>query len=431
MVRIIVSQIGDNRPFRRPEPFRMTSLASLSLEAARDHILAAIQPIAGTTQVAIRAALGRILAADVQAPIDVPGADNSAMDGYAVRHADLADAHDTSLKVVGQAFAGHPCAVAVAPGQAVRIMTGGVLPTGCDTVVMQEDCERNGDAVTLRGTHAAGQHVRRRGEDMAVGSIALAAGKRCGPAEIGVLASLGIAEVTVHRPLRVTFFSTGDELAALGAPLAPGQVYDSNRYTLHSVLQQAGCEVLDLGRIADTPETLADTLRHAAHEADLVLTTGGVSVGEADFIGTLVARLGTVSLTMVDMKPGRHVVFGEIAGTPIFGLPGNPAAALVAYHQLVLPALRKRSGLSPLPACMKFPARTAVTLHKRAGRTEFIRAFWQTDDNGDAIVQPAGAQGAGMLSSLARANCYVVLPPECSSVIAGEHVQVQPFDSFL
>ena len=409
----------------------MTSPASLSLEAARDHILAAIQPISGTTQVAIRAALGRILAADVQAPIDVPGADNSAMDGYAVRHADLVNTHDTTLQVVGQAFAGHPYADAVAPGQAVRIMTGGVLPTGCDTVIMQEDCERDGNAVALRGTHAAGQHVRRRGEDMATGSVALAAGKRCGPAEIGVLASLGIAEVTVHRPLKVAFFSTGDELAALGTPLAPGQVYDSNRYTLHGLLQQAGCEALDLGRIADTPEALADALRHAAHEADLVLTTGGVSVGEADFIGTLVTRLGTVSLATVDMKPGRHIVFGEIAGTPIFGLPGNPAAALVTYHQLVLPALRKRSGLSPLPACVSFPAHTATALHKRAGRTEFIRALWQTDGDGGAIVQPAGAQGAGMLSSLARANCYVVLPAECSGVAAGELVQVQPFDSFL
>ena len=404
---------------------------SLSLEAARHHILAAIQPIAGTTSVAIRAALGRILAADVRAPIDVPGADNSAMDGYAVRRADLANEHGTTLKVVGQAFAGRPYLDAVAPGQAVRIMTGGLLPASCDTVVMQEDGERSGDEVTLRGTHTLGQHVRRRGEDLLTGSVALAAGKRCGPAEIGVLASLGITEVAAYRPLRVAFFSTGDELAALGMPLAPGQVYDSNRYTLHGVLQQAGCEAYDLGRIADTPEALADALRHAAREADLVLTTGGVSVGEADFIGMLVARLGTVSLTRVDMKPGRHVVFGAIAGTPVFGLPGNPAAALVTYHQLVLPALRKRAGLLPLPSCVSFPARTPVALHKRAGRTEFIRAFWQADDNGDAIVQPAGAQGAGMLSSLARANCYVILPAECNGIAAGELVQVQPFESFL
>ena len=409
----------------------MNSPTSFSLEAARSHILNAIQPIIGTTVVAIRSALGRILAIDVQAPIDVPGADNSAMDGYAVRHADLANGSGTTLQVVGQAFAGHPYAGAVTPGQAVRIMTGGVLPAGCDTVVMQEDCERSGDAVILHGTHKSGQHVRRQGEDLSAGSVALAAGKRCGPAEIGVLASLGITEVTVFRSLRVAFYSTGDELAALGTPLASGQVYDSNRYTLHGVLQQAGCEAYDLGRIADTPEALADALRHAAHETDLVLTTGGVSVGEADFIGTLVARLGTVSLTMVDMKPGRHVVFGEIADTPVFGLPGNPAAALVTYHQLVLPALRKRAGLSPLPTCVNFPARSAVALRKRAGRTEFIRAFWQTDDNGNAIVQPAGAQGAGMLSSLARANCYVVLPAECSGIAAGEHVQVQPFDSFL
>jgi molybdopterin molybdotransferase len=401
--------------------------SALSAAEARDRMLAEVAPVGGREFVPLRSALGRILATDIIAPHDVPAHDNSAMDGYAVRFDSLDTAGETRLSVVGTAFAGNSFSGLVGKGQAVRIMTGAVLPAGADCVVVQEATRIEDGMVIVPAGQRLGQNTRRAGEDLARGAVALAAGKRVGPAELGLIASLGIAEVAVKRRLRVAFFSTGDELASIGKPLAPGEVYDSNRYTLHGLLTRLGAEIIDMGVVPDVPEALEATLREAAEVADAIITTGGVSVGEADFVRDVLARLGAVSFWKLNIKPGRPMAFGKIGKAWLFGLPGNPVAVMVSYTQFALDALHRLSGLDPLPLRPLLNVTAANAIKKQPGRREYLRGTVAAVD-GQWQVNTVGNQGSGVLRSMSEANCFVVLPEDCAGVQAGDSVQVQLFE---
>ena len=398
----------------------------LGLDEARARILAALSPLSGWERVPVRAALGRVLAQDLIAPCNVPAHDNSAMDGFAVRAADLDASAETALKVVGTAFAGRPFTGMVSARQAVRIMTGAAIPPGADTIVVQEVVRRDGEQVFIPAGQRAGQNLRRAGEDLAEGAVALAAGSRCGAAELGLIASLGIGEVAVRRRLRVAFFSTGDEVASIGRPLAPGEIYDSNRYTLFGVLSALGCELIDMGVVADDPAALEAAMRAAADNADVIITSGGVSVGEADFIRELMARLGEVAFWKLAIKPGRPMAFGRIGNAVLFGLPGNPVAVMVTFHQLVQDALLTLMGVTPLAPPQRFPVRSTFAMKKQPGRIEYLRGRLQWAPAGPSVAI-AASQGAGVLRSMSAADCYIVLPEDCSAVAEGDTVFVEPF----
>lgn len=414
----------------QPKPSETSPKTFLGVEQARSAILAAIAPIVGWERVAVRSALGRVLAQDVIAPCNVPAHDNSAMDGYAVRAADLAASGDTTLTVVGTAFAGRPFSGIVGTGQAIRIMTGAAIPEGADTIVVQEVTRTEEKQVIIPPGQRALQNLRRAGEDLALGGTALAAGRRCGPAELGLIASLGIAEVTVRRRLRVAFFSTGDEIASIGRPLAPGEVYDSNRYTLFGALQHLGCDLIDMGVIADDPAALEAAFDEASQAADVIITSGGVSVGEADFIREMMRRMGEVAFWKLAIKPGRPMAFGRIGKAVLFGLPGNPVAVLVTFYQFVQDALLKLMGVTPLPPAELFEASCTERIHKQAGRCEYLRGRLSRED-GQVRVSPAAAQGSGILRSMSEADCFIVLPEDCTGVLAGERVLVQPFHGLV
>ncbi|RLJ65183.1 molybdopterin molybdotransferase MoeA [Sulfurisoma sediminicola] len=398
---------------------------SLSVDAARRIVLDTLQAVAGHERLFIRQALGRVLAADVISPVDVPAHDNSAMDGWAVRHADLAAVGETRLKSIGTAFAGRAFEGKLGAGETVRIMTGAVMPQGADTVVIQEVAKVEEGAVVVPAGQRLGQNARRAGEDLKAGAAAIAAGKLLRPAELGIIASLGIAEVSVRRRVRVALFSTGDELCSIGTPLFPGAVYDSNRYTLWGMLTRLGCEVIDMGVVKDDPAALEAAFREAASCADAIVTSGGVSVGEADFIKQLMEQLGEVAFWKIAMKPGRPMAFGRIGGEGkeddgawLFGLPGNPVAVMVTFYQFVRPALLKLMGMDPVPEFPAFPARCVEPMKKGRGRTEFQRGVLFLE-NGEWCVRPTGHQGSGILSSMARADCFIVLEPERGKVEKG------------
>jgi len=390
-----------------------------------------VTPVPMIERVALRSALGRVLAEDIVSPFDVPAHDNTAMDGWAVRHADLAAEGETVLRQVGEAFAGHPYTGSVGAGECVRVMTGAVLPTGTDCVVVQEVVRVDARGVRVPPGQRAGQHLRYRGEDLARGKPCVHGGCVLGPAHIGLLASLGLPEVPVRRRLRVAFFSTGDELVSIGEPLAPGAIYDSNRYTLHGMLTRLGCEVHDLGVVRDDPAALEAALAAAAADADVVITTGGVSVGEADFTRAILARLGEAAFWKIAMRPGRPLAFGRVGHALFFGLPGNPVAVMITFYQFVREALLAAAGVSQgseLPM-LQVPARDAI--RKKPGRTEYQRAIVEQDAQGQWSVQLTGQQGSGVLSSMARANCLIVLEHGRGSVAAGEPVTVVLFDGLV
>lgn len=390
-----------------------------------------VTPVPLIERVALRGALGRVLAEDIVSPFDVPAHDNTAMDGWAVRHADLSCGEETVLRQVGEAFAGHPYTGEVGAGECVRVMTGAVLPTGTDCVVVQEVVRVDARGVCVPPGQRAGQHLRYRGEDLARGKPCINAGCVLGPAHIGLLASLGLPEVPVRRRLRVAFLSTGDELVSIGEPLAPGAIYDSNRYTLHGMLTRLGCEVHDLGVVRDDPAALEAALSAAAADADVVITTGGVSVGEADFTRAILARLGEAAFWKIAMRPGRPLAFGRVGDALFFGLPGNPVAVMITFYQFVREALLAAAGAShggALPM-LQVPARDAI--RKKPGRTEYQRAIVEQDTQGRWSVHLTGQQGSGVLSSMARANCLIVLEHGRGPVAAGEPVSVVLFDGLV
>ncbi|MBI5922014.1 MAG: molybdopterin molybdotransferase MoeA [Betaproteobacteria bacterium] len=409
---------------------------ALTVCRAQEIILGLVAPLSGHERVFIKRGLNRVLAEDVIAPLNVPAHDNSAMDGFAVRHADLAPSGETRLNIVGTAFAGRAFEGSLKPGDAVRIMTGARVPAGLDCIVIQEDTRVEGPAgtaVVIPPGQRAGQNFRHAGEDLRAGQPALRAGKLLRPAEIGLLASLGQVEILLHRRLRAAIFSTGDELVSLGNPLQPGQVYDSNRYTITTMLERLGCEVIDMGVVKDDPATLEKTLQAAASCSDVIITSGGVSVGEADFIRSLMSRLGEVAFWKIAMKPGRPMAFGKIGNTGnspwLFGLPGNPVAVMVTFYQFVRPALLKMMGAQPA-ALPTFRVPCLKPLKKAPGRTEFQRGLL-LQDQGIWSVQPTGAQGSGILSSMADANCLIVLEHERGNVAAGEIVCVQAMEGLV
>jgi molybdopterin molybdotransferase len=415
-------------------PSPLASGDELPVAAARAAIAAALRPITGTERVELAQALGRVLAADLVSPIAVPSHDNSAMDGYALRGADLRSDTATRLQAVpGTVFAGTPFVGYLAPGECVRIMTGAVMPPGLDTVVPIELCRVAGGVVSLQpGVLRAGDNRRRRGEDLTQGGTALAAGRLLRPADLGLAASLGIDRLTVMRRLRVALFSTGDELCEPGQALAPGQVYDSNRASLRGALQRLGVEVLDLGLVADDPALLRATIDQAIAQADAVVTSGGVSMGDADHTRDLLAARGEVAFWKVAMRPGRPFAFGPLHGTGgktsfLFALPGNPVAALVTFYAFARDALLALAGATPAPLA-RLSARSVADIRKRPGRTEYQRVIVAPGADGGWDVRSTGAQGAGVLRSMSQANALLVLGHDQGSVAAGDMVEVWLFD---
>jgi len=404
---------------------------ALKLADALARILAEVKVVDGSETVAVRSALGRVLGADVASRIDVPSHTNSAMDGYAVIGADLPADAETRLDVIGTSAAGRPFGGAVAAGQCVRIMTGAPMPAGADTVVMQENVSREGDMAIIGAGQKPGQHVRQAGEDIAAGSIALRSGTLLMPAQVGILGSLGVGEVSVRRRPRVAFFSTGDELRSVGEPLGEGQIYDSNRYTIHGMLTRLGVEVLDMGIVRDERDAVEQAFARAAALADAVVTSGGVSVGDADYVTEALERAGTVGFWKVAIKPGRPLAFGRIGGALFFGLPGNPNSVMATFYQLVQPALQALAGMPDPSPPLTMPAVSASALRKKPGRTEFQRGVLSHGADGRLVVHKTGHQGSGVLSSMAAANCFIVLPEDAGPVSEGDEVTVQPFAAFV
>ena len=399
---------------------------AMAVERARALIRQFLAPVTATERVTIRAAQGRVLAQDIVSPITVPGHDNSAMDGWAVRFADLRIDGETELKRAGESFAGKPHGGAIGSGEAVRIFTGGIMPAGSDSVVMQERAQETPDGVRVAAgaLSKAGQNRRFAGEDLKKGQLVFATGQPVRPAEMGMLASLGIGEVTVYRKLRVAFFSTGDELRSVGTALAEGQIYDSNRYTLYGMLTRLNCDIIDMGVVPDVPEELERAFATAAANADVVITSGGVSVGEADYVRQLLDKLGEVLFWKIAMKPGRPLAYGKIGSAHFFGLPGNPVAVMVTFYAFVRDALLVLSGQRDAGPMPMFKAALSAPIKKVPGRTEYQRGILTPDAAGGWTVRTTGDQGSGILSSMSQANCFIVLPTPTGNVAAGEVVDV-------
>ncbi len=404
---------------------------ALKLADALERILAESHAVGGAETLPVRSALGRVLAADIVSAIDVPSHSNSAMDGYALAGADLAAEGDTRLEVIGVAAAGRPFGGEIRTGQCVRIMTGASMPPGTDTVVMQEHVVRDRDTATIRAGQTAGQHVRQAGEDIGAGEVALAAGTLVMPAELGMLASLGIGEVSVRRRPRVAIFSTGDELRSVGEPLGAGQIYDSNRTTVYGMLTRLGVEIIDMGILRDERAAVERAFAEAAARADAIVTSGGVSVGDADHVTQALERVGSVGFWKVAMKPGRPLAFGRVGDALLFGLPGNPVSAMATFYQLVQPAIQALAGLPDPAPPLTVTAVAADALRKKPGRREFQRGFLTRSGEGHLVVRSAGRPGSGILSSMGEANCFIVLPEDAGPVAAGEEVAVQPFVAFV
>ncbi len=409
---------------------------ALPVAQAQEFIARLVPRVRTVESVALRTALGRVLARDIVSAIDVPAHDNSAMDGYALRAADLHADADTLLPVAGTGLAGQNFEGSVAPGQCVRITTGAVMPAGLDTVIPQEftQTEADGRVRIPAGVVRVGDNRRRAGEDLARGSAALSAGRVLRPADLGLLASLGQGEVPVWRRLRVAFFSTGDELRSIGEPLPAGCVYDSNRYTIWAMLQRLGVETIDLGVVRDDPVALRAAFESAAASADAVITSGGVSVGEADHTKKIMAELGDVLFWRIAMRPGRPMAIGRISNgghdAILFGLPGNPVAVMVTFYAFVREALLAMSGATGAAPPMLRAACT-TPLRKKPGRTEYQRGIVTRTAGGRWQVAITGNQGSGILSSMSAANGMVVLHHAQGNVAAGEEVDVLPFDGLV
>ena len=400
---------------------------SITADQANERILDAITPIKITETVAIRSALGRVLAEDLISGANVPNHTNSAMDGYALAGDDLPSDGDKNFSVIGVSFAGKPFRGEVQQGQCVRIMTGAVMPTGTDSVVTQERVERIGDEITVSAGESSGANVRYAGEDLKAGDVAIPKGLRLGASHLGLAASLGFAELPVVRRPRVAFFSNGDELKPIGSTLQIGELFDSNRYTLHAMLTDLGVELVDLGVVKDDEQAIADAFVTAASCADMVITSAGASVGDADYVKQTLDTLGDVSFWKVAIKPGRPLSFGKVRDALFFGLPGNPVSVMVTFQIFVKPALKQLAG-EKFSVPLRLNVKTCSKLKKRPGRMEYQRGVLWVNDEGETVVSSTGEQGSGILSSMSLANCYIILPTDSDGAAIGERVEVQPFD---
>jgi len=403
---------------------------SLSFEQALDKIKDSIQPIKGKKNVTIRESAGHVLAEDVTSPLDVPPFINSAMDGYAIKASDIPQTGEKTLKVIGKSFAGAPFNGQLKSGETVRIMTGAVVPDGADTVVMQEHAKVEDDHIKIGPDHKAKQNVRNPGDDFFTGDVIIKAGERLSPAKLGLLASVGVTEFKVIRKPVIAFFSTGDELKGVGQTLTPGDIYDSNRYILFGMLNKMGVECIDMGVVPDIKDEIELTLKEAANIADLVITSGGASVGEADFIKIILDEVGKVGFWKIAMKPGKPLAFGHINNSIFFGLPGNPVATMATFYQFVQPCLKLLEGESTNEP-IRLQAKCINKLKKRPGRKDFQRGIMSSDENGRLIVDTTGMQGSHMLSSMAKANCFIVLERDAGDIKVGEMVEVQPFNDLI
>jgi len=404
---------------------------ALRVDAVNTFLSRLVEPVTTQEAAGIFEALGRILAQDVISPISVPAHDNSAMDGYAFDAAQLSNDAPLTLTIAGTLRAGAGWPHKVKPGQCVRIMTGAIMPGGLDTVVPQEFVSVAENAITIPpGLLRAGDNRRRLGEDLMQGQPALRKGQALTPAALGLLASLGIAEVPVWRKLRVAYFSTGDEVLSLGQAPREGAVYDSNRYTVFGLLSRLGCEVLDMGVVRDEPDLLEAAFTQAAQQADAIITSGGVSVGEADYTKLLMKKLGDVAFWKIAMRPGRPMAVGRIGQAVLFGLPGNPVAVMVTFLAFVRPALLQMMGSrGETPPMLK--ARSLEPLRKKPGRTEYQRGTVSTGSNGMPQVRITGNQGSGVLSSMVQANGLIVLAHDQGDVAVGDLVDVMIFDGVI
>jgi molybdopterin molybdotransferase len=398
---------------------------SMSVARARLFIKQFLNPGNQTEILPLRESIGRILAGDIFSSVNVPNYDNSAMDGYAFNAEDININSPTKLIVIGTILAGKAFDKKVERGQCVRIMTGGMMPNGADTVIMQEKTKVDDDYIVFSEIPKPKMNVRYAGEDLQMGHCVLTSGHMIRAADLGLLASLGISEISVYRKLKVAFFSTGDELASLGENLKIGQVYDSNRYSLYGMLSDLDVEIIDMGAIPDNPELLERTLLSAAEQASVVITSGGVSIGEADYMKLLLAKHGQVMFWKIAMKPGRPLAYGKIGHAHYFGLPGNPVAVMVTFYQFVREALLILMGQgSPAPLPI-FNVVCTENIKKQTGRTEFQRGVLFPDIDGTWKVKPTGAQGSAILSSMSLANCFIVLDETVGNLEAGSMVAVQ------
>lgn len=402
-----------------------TDPAMLTVEQALERVLSACIPVKGSETLAINDILDRVLAEPVTARIDVPSSRNSAMDGYALNTSQASAGE--RLRVAGLSAAGHPWNGQLAPGECIRILTGAVVPESADTVVMQEHVHSEAGFITLENEPRAGAHIRNPGEDTQAGTVILATGRRLTAADIGLLASQGISEATVVRQPKVVFFTTGDELVPIGQALGPGQIHDSNRYTLRALLSRYPVKFIDLGVIPDTEDAVRAALTHAGESADLILTTGGVSVGDADYVSRLLRSEGETDFWKVAMKPGRPLAFGRFGEALFLGLPGNPVSVMATFSLFVRPALLRLCGTFPEPP-LTLQARLLENLRKNPGRADFQRGILERR-NGEWTVRSTGGQGSHQLRSMSVANAYIVLPRESAGAGVGDTVEVIPFQS--
>ena len=399
----------------------------LPVDQALKNILSALPAIDDYQIIPIEKAKARTLAQDIIAPFNVPHHNNSAVDGYALNSKDLPLDGIASLSIIDSAYAGNPCASSLSAGQCIRIMTGAKIPDGVDTVIMQEHVELKHQSILIDNRHKAGQNIRLAGEDIRHGETILHAGKFLTPADIGLIASLGIGEIKVRRKLKVAIASTGNEVISIGDQHTGNSLYDSNRYSLFATLDRPDIKIINLGILEDDPETLLKQFKQASEYADLIISSGGVSVGDADHTKTALKQSGQVDFWKIAIKPGRPLAFGHIGDSVFFGLPGNPVAVMVTFFQFVLPALEQMLGINDKIINPKLQVKTTENIRKKPGRTEIVRGILQQTSDGTLSIKTTGKQGSGILSSMSLANAFIILEHDRKSVKTGETVTVQPF----